>query len=148
MTYSDDVEARWVKRSGKAVYGYAGTFTTDEDGLVESVMARPANESEMTNFAGVLDKAKIEKGKRVLYDKGADSEANRKALKEKGLKDGIMRKKPKGREMPHWAKLRNRLISKRRFVTERTFGTMKRVYGMARARYVGLKKVQGELVMK
>ena len=148
VRYSDDKEATWVKKRGKAVYGYAGTFTTDEDGLVETVLARPANESEMTNFVEVLDEAGIGKGRKVLYDKGVDSKANRKALKERGLKDGIMRKKPKGKKMKPWEKARNRLISKRRFAVERTFGTLKMVYGMARARYVGLEKVKGEMVMK
>ena len=135
VTYSDDKEATWVKKRGKAVYGYAGTFTIDEDGLVETVLARPANRKAL-------------KGRKVLYGKGVDSKANRKALKERGLKDGIMRKKPKGKKMKPWEKARNRLISKRRFAVERTFGTLKRVYGMARARYVGLEKVEGEMVMK
>lgn len=123
-------------------------MTTDKDGLVESVSTRPANESEMTNFPDILDEAGIEKGIRVLYDKGADSEKNRQALRTRGLKDGVMRKKPKGKEMTYWSKVRNRLISRRRFVTERTFGTIKRVYGMGRARYIGIAKVQGELVLK
>lgn len=148
VKYSDDAEAAWLKRSGKAVYGYAGTFTTDAEGLIESVSVRPANESEMTNFPDILDEAEIAEGTRVLYDKGTDSAANREELKNRGLKDGIMRKKPKGKEMPRWEKVRNKLISARRFVVERTFGTLKRVYGMNRARYIGLRKVCGETLLK
>ncbi len=150
VTYSDDKEASWVKKGkySATCYGYAGTVTTDEDGLVEAVSTRPANESEMTNFPDILDEAGIEKGRRVLYDKGADSKKNRQALRTRGLKDGVMRKKPKGKKMSNWSKVRNRLISRRRFVTERTFGTIKRVYGMGRARYIGKAKVQGELVLK
>ena len=102
----------------------------------------------MTNFPEVIKEAGIEEKRRVLYDKGADSAKNRKALKGKKLKDGIMRRKPKGKEMGRWEKLRNRLISEKRFVTERTFGTLKRVYGMSRARYIGIEKVHGELMMK
>ena len=148
VTYSDDKEASWLKRGSKLVYGYNGTVTTDEDGLVESVSTRPVNESEMTNFADIVDEARLSKGRKVLYDKGADSAANRDALKARKLKDGIMRKKPKGQEMGHWTRLRNSLISQKRFVTERTFGTLKRVYGMGRARYIGIKKVHGELLLK
>ena len=69
-------------------------MTTDEDGLVEAVSTRPANESEMTNFGDILDEAAIKKEKRILYDKGADSEKNRKELRSRGLKDWVMRKKP------------------------------------------------------
>jgi len=95
-----------------------------------------------------MEQAKPKPGQTVLYDKGADSQANRQALKQQGLKDGIMRKKPKGKPMTHWNRMRNRLISKRRFVTERTFGTLKRTYGLHRTRYLGLEKVNAEILIK
>ncbi|WP_122951224.1 transposase [Bathymodiolus thermophilus thioautotrophic gill symbiont] len=50
--------------------------------------------------------------------------------------------------MSHWHKLRNKAISKRRFVVERTFGTLKRTYGLARSRYIGLEKVASEVNLK
>ena len=84
----------------------------------------------------------------MLYDKGAASKANREFLKKRNLKDGILQKKPKGKAFPHWSRIRNRIISSKRFVTERTFGTMKRVYGLARARYLGLSGVQAEVLIK
>ena len=59
-----------------------------------------------------------------------------------------MRKKPKGKPMSHWNRVRNKLISRRRFVTERTFGTLKRTYGLSRARYLGIEKVNGEILIK
>ncbi|OED36624.1 hypothetical protein AB834_02780 [PVC group bacterium (ex Bugula neritina AB1)] len=83
-----------------------------------------------------------------MYDKGADSENNRSLLKQKGLKDGISRKKPKGKPISYWNKLRNKLIAKRRFVVERTFWTFKRVYGLSRSRYLGLAKTHAEVLLK
>jgi len=148
VVYSDDTEASWKSKGHQFVYGYAGYVTTDEDGLVEAVSTRTAKESEMREFPKVMAEANLPTGKVVLYDKGVDSEANREALKQLGLRDGIMRKKPKGKAMSHWNQLRNRLISTRRFVTERTFGTLKRTYGLHRARYVGLEKVNGEILLK
>ena len=50
--------------------------------------------------------------------------------------------------MTVWNRLRNKAIGKRRFVVERTLGTLKRTYGLSRARYVGLVKVQAEVLMK
>ena len=50
--------------------------------------------------------------------------------------------------MSHWNRIRNRLIGRRGFVVERTFGTLKRVYGLYRARYSGLAKTQAEVLMK
>ena len=121
---------------------------TDEDGLVVSVNTHPANESEMSRFQDDIEASAVKAGQRVLYDKGAASNSNRDYLKSKDLRDGIMRKKPKGKALSVRQRLRNRLISARRFVTERTFGTMKRVYGLHRARYLGLAKVQGEVLLK
>lgn len=148
VVYSDDSDASWKRKGQQSVYGYAGYVTTDEDGLVEAVSTRGANESEMTVFPDILDEACIAEGKTVLYDKGVTSKANQDALSNRKLGDGIMRKKPKGKPMSYWNKVRNRLIGKRRFVTERTFGTLKRVYGLNRARYLGLAKVNAEIIVK
>lgn len=95
-----------------------------------------------------ISKSDLPEGTRVLYDKGVSSEGNRQILKERGLRDGIMRKKPKGQEMSRRDKQRNRAISHRRFVVERTFGTIKRSYGFHRARYIGIGKVHAESVLK
>ena len=148
IEYSDDSEASWKNKGSQSVYGYAGFVSTDEHGLVEAVSTRTARDSEVRHFAEVIEKSKLSHGKTLLYDKGADSAANREALKRLGLRDGIMRKKPKGKPMTHWNWLRNKLISRRRFVTERTFGTLKRTYGMSRARYLGMEKVNAELLLK
>ena len=59
-----------------------------------------------------------------------------------------MRKKPKGKAMPYWHKVHNRLISSKRFKTERTFGTKKRVYGLSLARYLGVGKVNGQVLIR
>ncbi len=45
-----------------------------------------------------IKQANNQKGVRVLYDKGANSQANSEALKAQKLKDGIMRKNPKARQ--------------------------------------------------
>lgn len=148
IAYSDDSEATWLSKGQKRIYGYSASIVTDVDGLVESVTTFTANRSEMTRLDEVLDQAKLKPGQVVLYDKGTDSAANRRLLKQQGLKDGIMRKKPKGQAMTHWNRLRNKLIGKRRFVVERTFGTLKRTYGLHRARYLGLEKMQAEVLIK
>ena len=44
-------------------------------------------------------------------------------------------------------KQRNRLISAVRGTVERSFGTLKQVYGMARASYIGIAKVELEFLL-
>jgi IS5 family transposase len=147
VTYSDDKDASWLPKGDWATYGYSASVTTDEQGLVESVTTFSANRSEMTRL-DVLDAVAVKPGQVLLYDKGTDSKDNRALLKARGLKDGIMRKKPKGKPMSHWNRLRNKLIGRRRFVVERTFGAFKRTYGLNRARYLGLIKTQAEVILK
>ena len=148
VSYSDDHEATWIQKGDQRVYGYSASVTTDEAGLIESVTTFPANRSEMTRLKEVIDQLNPIPGQVLLYDKGADSDDNRAILKSQGIKDGIMRKKPKGKPMTRWNRLRNRLIRQRRFVVERTFGTLKRTYGLHRAGYVGLLQTQAEVLMK
>lgn len=148
IQYSDDKDAKWTYKAGKYTYGYSSVVTTDANGLINKATTHPANASEMTHFKENVKQANNQKGVRVLYDKGAASQANSKALKEQALRDGIMRKKPNGKQMSHWNKLRNKAISKRRFVVERTFGTLKRTYGLTRSRYIGLEKVASEVNLK
>lgn len=148
IEYADDTDATWMKKGDSTIYGYSATVITDQSGLVESVKTHPANTSEMTRFDQDIETSGIDIGTRVLYDKGVASKKNRNALHSRGLKDGIMHKKPKGKPMRHWYKVRNRIISSKRFVTERTFGTIKRVYGLHRARYLGLSQVHAEVLLK
>lgn len=92
-------------------------------------------------------------------DKAYASKANRAALKGKH-RDGILRKAARGRPLRASEKRFNRLISKRRFrpsracksmhcraMVEQVFGTMKRLFGLHRARYFGRAKVHAQMVM-
>lgn len=76
------------------------------------------------------------------------NQQNSKALKSQNPRDGMMRKRPQGESMSHWDQLRNKAISTRRFVVEKTFGTLKSTYGMARSRYIGLEQVANEVNLK
>ena len=82
----------------------------------------------------------------VLADKAYASKANRAALKGKH-RDGILHKAGRGRPLRASQKRFNRLISKRRFRVEQCFGTMKRLFGLHRARYFGVTKTHAQMVM-
>ena len=59
-----------------------------------------------------------------------------------------MHKAQVNRPLSKWEKLHNKLISKTRCVVERTFGTLKRQFGFARASYAGVRKVQAQITIK
>jgi IS5 family transposase len=83
---------------------------------------------------------------RVLANKAYTSKANRSALRGKH-RDGIMRKASRGRPLRASEERFNRLISKRWFQVEQCFGTMKRLFGLHRARYFGVGKTHAQLAM-
>ena len=125
--------------------GYKGFVKTDaSDGYIE-VHSTPANTSEVGELEPMMEK---DSRRRLFADKGYASESNRQLLRENKMKDGIMHKASRGNPLSFWQLMKNKLISKVRYKVERAFGTLKRKFAMARARYCGLKKVCGELCLK
>ena len=143
LHFSADPDARWVKKGSKSTLGYKGFARTDEEGFVTKVHTTPANQGESPEFATMIDGAKAQ---RVLADKAYASKANRDMLRSRH-RDGIMRKAVRGRPLRASEKRFNKLISKRRFRVEQCFGTMKRLFGLHRARYFGLAKTHAQLAM-
>ena len=73
----------------------------------------------------------------VYGDRAYESKRRRRWLKSQGINDRIMHRSHKHqRELPHWQKRRNELISPRRALVEKVFGTLKRSYGYSRVRYL------------
>ena len=143
---SCDPDARWLKKGKKSYFGYKAFIATDEvNGFIGHVEVLPANVSEVS----ALDKAICGlKPRRVYADKGYSSFDNREMLKSKGIKNGIMYKATRNKELSKWQKLFNLLVSKRRYIVEQAFGTLKRRFNMTRATYMTLEKVKAEVQMK
>ena len=125
--------------------GYKGFITTEEEGFIENVHVTSANVSETKEFKKIIKKSSA---KRVLADKGYASAENRQYLKDLGYKDGIMHKRTKSKQLSHWERLKNKLISTKRFVVEQTFGTLKRRFFFNRASYKSRRKVEYQLCFK
>lgn len=143
VSFSADDGARWVKKGRKSTLGYKGFARCDEEGFIDKVHVTPANAGESPEFGTMTEGASAQ---RVLADKAYASRANRDRLRGKH-RDGIMRRAVRGRPLRASEKRFNRLISKRRFRVEQTFGTMKRLFGLHRARYFGVAKTHAQMVM-
>jgi IS5 family transposase len=144
-----DAQAAWLKKAGKLHYGYKKHLCTDDaEGMITAVVTTAANESDMHHITDVVDKSNLKKGARVKADKGYASTANRQALKQRGLKDNIMHKAAKNKPLTAWQIKFNQIISKTRYKVERTAGSMKRWFGAATARYVGILKTHTQHVME
>ncbi|MBK0329383.1 IS5 family transposase [Rhodobacteraceae bacterium F11138] len=143
MHFSADPDARWVKKGSKSTLGYKAFARTDEEGFIDHVHTTAANRAESPEFGTMIDGAKAQ---RVLADKAYASRANREQLRGR-FRDGIMRKAARNRLLRGSEKRFNKLISKRRFRIEQCFGTMKRLFGLCRARYFGTARTHAQLAM-
>ncbi|MCP4482255.1 MAG: transposase, partial [bacterium] len=88
------------------------------------------------------------KTKRLYADKGYASLKNREILKSRGIKDGIMHKAARNRPLTAREKLKNKLISSKRFIVEQCFGTLKRRFNYWRSHYITREKVEAEFILK
>jgi IS5 family transposase len=70
-----------------------------------------------------------------------------KLLTDMKIKNRLMHKAYRNRPPSGWERLFNRLISKTRWVVERTFGSIKQWFGGGKARYVGLRKTHTRHVL-
>ncbi len=126
--YADSVdkEASWLKKQGKYRYGYKKHHLTDNEGLVLGVLTTKASTNEVGNLEAVLDTADLPQNISLKADKRYQSKKNATLLKERKLKNHILKKAYKNKSLTHWEKKFNKLIGKTRFKVERTFGGIKR----------------------
>lgn len=148
VSYSDDPDAAWLRKGKRNYFGYKIHVAAESgDGFILGGHATPANRSDVGELPRLLDEVPLPPGARVYGDKGYSSELNRFIVKAKGLEDGLMEKACKGRVLSDDQKSANRQISSVRSGIERVFGTLKRTYGFARARYISLAKVEQEFLL-
>jgi len=142
---SKDPDARWLKKGKRCYFGYKCFSIVDIEGYYDKTHTESANEAEIDKLETVMTGVKI---RRLLGDKGYASAKNRELLKEKKIKDGIMHKAQKNKELTPRQKLINKLISKQRYIVEQGFGTLKRKFKFERASYTTKRKVQGQFTLK
>ena len=148
VSYSHDSDAAWTKKGKNFYYGYKAHTSVDVDtGLVLVAQATPANYSDTGELESLVKASRLPAQSRVYADKGYTSAANSMFLKQHKCKDGIMHRAYRNRPLTERERNRNKLISKKRYIVERVFGTLKQRYDMARASYLGSAKLQGELLL-
>ena len=148
VSYSRDEDAAWTQKGKKSYYGHKVHMSTDsKDGFILCGHITPANRADTKELAEVLDRSRMPEKSRAYCDKGYTSAHNRRAVKERELKNGIMEKAVRNCSLSSRQKKRNRLISAVRDTVERSFGTIKEVYGMALASYIGAAKVELEFLL-
>ena len=148
--YADkvDKDASWLKKGGKYRFGYKKHHVTDLEGLVLGVLTTKASTNEIANLEEVLDTADLPEYIPLKADKGYKSEKNDKILKQRKLKNHILKKAKKNKHLTKWEKRFNKLVGATRFKVERTFGGIKRWFSGGTARYRGIEKMHTQNLME
>jgi IS5 family transposase len=147
VSYSDDVEAAWVRKGNTPHYGYKMHMAVAPQGFVLGGHVTPANVSDTSEFTRLVGNLGLCRGADLFADKGYTSAKNRDFLERCGYRDGIMYRAVRGRPLDENQKDFNKRIGKIRYKVEQGFGTLKRQYGLFRARYVGKVKTQAEFLL-
>lgn len=108
------------------------------------MQVHPANEAEIDKLVEIVE-ALSPGVEAVLADKGYASKSNRDWLKERGIGDLIQHKGSAGKPGAPAAQGLQHKDRSIRFKVEQAFGTMKRRFHLARARYFGAAKVQAQM---
>ncbi|HNU54050.1 MAG TPA: IS5 family transposase [Candidatus Syntrophosphaera sp.] len=137
---SCDPDANWVKKGKVSTYGYKAHTMTDSNGIVVCMEVTSASVHDTVMSHDLIDKAQLSEVDTVYADKGYHSEQNKEILERRNLIDRIMHKRKCNEPGNETTVNRNKSISRRHYVVERTFGSLKRRYGWGRTRYIGLLK--------
>ena len=135
--HPSEPEAGWTHKGGKSHFGYKLHVGMDEAGLVRRAVFTSARvyESEAADALISGDEAA------VYGDRAYEQKARRVRLRTLGIKDRTMRRANRWhRTLKPWQRRRNHLIARRRAPVEAVFSTLKRHYGLARARYATLAR--------
>jgi len=131
-----DPDARWARRpDGSARFGYKLHAAVDlGTGIVRRAIVTPVNVNDVEHGHALV----IGDEKCVYADKGYVGPRMRERLRAAGIRDRVQHKASKSRRLTPRQHLRNKLIGRVRGRIEGVFGALKRSYGLARMRYMGL----------
>jgi len=136
-----DPEAGWhVKADSrgnlKSTYGYSVHTAVDEDGFIHRQTVTAGNVHDSTEHDTLLLGDESE----LYADAAYSSEKNRRKLRKFGIRDRVQRKGYRDHPISEADIARNAEIAVTRSGGERPFATYKRIYGLARTRFMGLRK--------
>jgi IS5 family transposase len=133
-----DPDARWMKRpDGTARFGYKLHVAVDlGTGIVRRAVVTPANVADVDHGHELV----IGDERSVYADKGYVGPRMRERLKAAGIRDRVQHKAQKNHPLTARQHRRNKLIGRLRGRVEGVFGALKRSYGLARMRYMGLAR--------
>lgn len=138
--YNVKVAANGIKTS---TYGFKAHVNVDEDGFIKTVEFTAGNVHDSQVFESLLTG-----NEDACYaDKAYASEKHDQLLDDKIIDNCILNKAKRNKSLTGEQKQQNKIWSGTRSTVERTFGILKLHYGIAKARYLGLKRNLGRFMI-
>jgi IS5 family transposase len=134
-----------VAANGKktSTYGYKAHVNVDEDGFIKAVDYTPGNEHDLHSLKKLLTGTE----EQVYADKAYASAEHDRLLAKRNTGNRILNKAKRNQPLSDRQKQQNRQWSSVRSTVERVFGVLKQHYGIAKARYLGLKRNQTQFML-
>jgi transposase, IS5 family len=134
-----------VAANGKttSTYGYKAHVNVDEDGFIKAVGYTPGNEHDSHSLKKLLTHTE----EQVYADKAYASTEHDRLLAKRNTGNRILHKAKRNQPLSDRQKHQNRQWSSVRSTVERVFGILKQHYGIAKARYLGLKRNQARFML-
>jgi transposase, IS5 family len=134
-----------VAANGKktSTYGYKAHVNVDEDGFIKAVDYTPGNEHDLHSLKKLLTYTE----EQVYADKAYASAEHDRLLAKRNTGNRILNKAKRNQPLSDRQKQQNRQWSSVRSTVERVFGVLKQHYGIAKARYLGLKRNQTQFML-
>jgi IS5 family transposase len=143
---SPDPEAEWTSRGkGDGHFGYKAHIAVDQgSGLIRNLALTGANFPDSYMFEEMVSGDEAA----VFADAAYTQAVRKRALRGRGVFCGIMSRAWRGHPLSGHQKKRNKCLARVRQAVERIIGTLKCRYGLARCRYLGLKRNHNHLWLK
>lgn len=132
-----DADARWTRKGGKRYFGYKAHVGIDRG---SAFIRRNKLTDASVNDTVPADELVCGDEKAVYADQAYDKHERRAGLAARGIKPRLMFRPNKHHPLTERQKRFNDAVGRRRATVEQVFARLKGVYGMARARYLGLAR--------
>jgi IS5 family transposase len=140
-----DADASYTRKYNQSFYGYKAHVSSDgEHQLIRAAAISTASQYDGEVFAHIAPA-----DSEVIYaDKAYDTKANQAWLRERGIRNGILKKEAHHIQLTARDRKNNQRKSRVRRQIERVFAHLKKWQHYRRVRYLGLARNQLELTLK
>jgi IS5 family transposase len=125
----------------KTTYGFKAHINVDEDGFILAQTLTTGSLHDSNVFEALLTGHE----EAIYADSAYKSQKHDALLQDKDIQNHILERAYRNKPLTEAQKRHNQFASQVRYVVEQTFGLLKKYYGLAQAKYMGIERNQARL---